>query len=175
MELTEVDPDVAAIAFAADLDRTWSGGRPQNHGWTRIKIDDLTEIVQMSGRLPDGGRDPYYLRLNAAHYGPHPVKVNFVQPQTWTIARDGTRWYPRLESVPPWFGLHDAYGYPDGTTKQLVCFSFNLDYYTSNHNPQPTEVWVQGRHTVAATLYRLHTILGPDHYRGPAAALAEAA
>ena len=56
MELTEVDPEVAAIAFAADLARTWSSGRPQERGWTRTKIDDLTEIVQMPGRAPDGGR-----------------------------------------------------------------------------------------------------------------------
>lgn len=175
MELTEVDPEVASLAFAEDLDRTWASGRPQQLGWTRTRIDELTEIVQMSGRAPDGTVDPYCLRLHASHYGPHPVKVNFVEPQTWAPARDGSRWFPRLESPPPWFGLHDTYGYPDGTYGQLVCFSFNLDYYISNHSPQPTEIWQQGRHTVAATLYRLHTILGPAHYRGPAAPLAAAA
>lgn len=175
MDLTEVDPEVAAIAFAADLVRAWSTGRPQKLGWTRTKMDDLTEIVQIPGRSPIGNRDPYHLRLSATHYGPHPVKVNFVEPLTWAIARDGSRWFPRLECLPTWFGLHDAYGYPDGTARQLVCFSFNLDYYTSNHSPKQTEVWQQGRHTVAATLYRLHEILGPAHYRGPSASMAEAA
>jgi len=175
MELTDVDPEVAARAFASDLERTWASGRPQSLGWVRTKINELTEIVRMAGRTHDGCIDPYYVRLHAAHYGPHPAKVNFVEPQAWTTARDGSRWFPRLENVPAWFHLHNTYGYPDGSQEQLICFSFNLDYYTSNHTPQPTEIWQQGRHTVAATLYRLHTILGPAHYRGPAAPLAEAA
>src|SRR4051794_35777911 len=98
MALTDVDPEGAAMAFAADLERLSSSGRPERLGWTRIKIDDLTEIVQMPARTPNGSVDPYYVRLGAGHYGPHPVKVNFVEPGTWAIARDGSRWYPRLET-----------------------------------------------------------------------------
>jgi hypothetical protein len=175
MELAEVDPEVAAVAFATDLDRLWAGGRPEQRGWKRTPIDPLTEIVEMPARLVGGGEDSYLLRLEAGHYGPHPPAVKFVEPGSWDPAGGGSRWFPRLEAVPGWFGLHATYDYEDGSKAQLVCFSFNLDYYISGHNPQTDEVWAQGRHTVAATLNRIHEILGPEYYRGPAAPQAEAA
>jgi hypothetical protein len=68
---------------------------------------------------------------------------------------------------PGWFGLHPAYEYPDGHIAQLVCFSHSLDYYISNHTPEPSQIWQQGTHTVAATLNRLHEILSPPSYQGP--------
>lgn len=175
MELTEVDPEVAGRAFARDLERTWSTGRPEHLGWSRTRIDDLTTTIEMPARLADGKSHPYYLLLRAAHYGPHPVQVNFVLPETWEIAAGTSRWFPRLESLPPWFGLHATYKFQDGSQRQLVCFSFNSDYYISEHSCKATEIWQQGRHTVAATLYRLYEILGPAYYRGPSQQLAEAA
>jgi hypothetical protein len=175
VELTSIDPDVAAATFARDLAHLWASGWPERYGWQRTHIDDLTEIIEMPARLRESTRDPYYLKLHASHYDAHPVQVTFVEHVTWTTAAGDSRWFPRLENVPSWFGLHATYDYQDGSKRQLICFSFNLDFYLSNHSATDTQVWRQGRHTVAATLHRLHEILGPQHYRGPAAQLEQAA
>jgi hypothetical protein len=165
MQLTEVDPEVAAAAFAADLGAYWRQGLPERRDITRLPLDPLTEIIGIRGRLVDGTLDPYQLKLEASHYGPHPVRVRFVEPNTWAVAQPGSPWLPVIANAPSWFGLHSSYDLPDGPG-QLVCFSFNLDYYTTNHTPGPTEVWTQGKHTVAATINRLYEILGPQYYRG---------
>jgi hypothetical protein len=130
-----------------------------------MPLEPLTEIIGIPGRLADGRVDPYYLELAAHHYGPHPPRVRFVEERTWAVAQPGSLWLPVLESPPGWFGLHPSYSLADGPG-QLVCFSFSLDYYTTGHTPQPTEVWRQGQHTVAATISRLYEILGPQYYRG---------
>jgi hypothetical protein len=166
MELAQVDPDVAAAAFAADLQRAWDTGRPTQRGWTRSRLDPLTAIVHMPGRTVDGPAGVYHLRLHASHYGPHPPKVTFVEPDSWDEPPAGSVWLPRLENPPGWFGLHPAYTYPDQHVAQLVCFSHSLDYY-ADHNPEPSQAWHQGTHTVAATLNRLYEILGPPYHQGP--------
>lgn len=175
MELVEVDPEVAARMFARDLGATWASGRPDELGWALSQPNALTAVVELPGRRADGTVDPYFVRLGADHYGPHPPKVNLVVPESLDLAVAGSPWWPRLEGLPTWFGLHNSYPFPDGIHRQLVCFSFSADYYTTNHNPKPTEAWQQGRHTVAASLYRLHEILGPAYYRGPEVERAEAA
>lgn len=176
MDLTAVDPEVAAAEFRRDLDAFWANGRPQELGWKQTKVNDLVAIVEMTATQPDGTRDVYYVKLGAFHYGPHPAKVNFVEPGTWADAPGHSRWFPLLQNFPTWFHLHAAYpAYPDRVPRQLVCFSHNLDYYVTNHSPQPTEVWVQGRHTVAASLTRVHQMLGAAHYRGPAGTLEDTA
>lgn len=174
MDLTEVDPAVAGACFTKDLDQLWASGQPARREWRLVRIDDLTVVIEMPARSPEGALDPYYIRLHASHYGPHPPQARFVQPDSWQDAPGGSRWLPRLEDLPGWFALHATYGYAEGPG-QLICFSFNLDYYRSNHTPEPSQVWTQGRHTVAATLNRIHEMLGPAHYRGPAGPVAEAA
>ena len=175
MTLTAVDPEVAKVAFARDLTRLWSSGRPDGLGWQRTDLDSLTTVVQMPGRLQGGERHDYYVRLDGSYYDAHPPRVTFVAPDAWTEAAGGSRWLPTIEAPPPWFALHPTYDYPDGTRRQLVCFSHNLDYYLSSHSPQPTEIWVQGRHTLAAPLSRVHEMLGPPYYRGPSSGLLEQA
>jgi hypothetical protein len=150
-------------------------GAPEKLGWILSRPDSLTAIVELPGRRADGIVDSYFVRVGADHYGPHPPTVNLVEPQSLELAVAGSPWWPRLESLPTWFGLHNSYPFPDGTHRQLVCFSFSADYYITNHNPKPTETWQQGRHTVAASLYRLHEVFGPAYYRGPDAERAEAA
>jgi hypothetical protein len=166
MELTAVDPDVAAATFRADIDALWATGRPEQRGWTRTSIDPLTGIVHMPGRTADGPAGLYHLRLHASHYGPHPPKVTFVEPVSWAEPPQISVWLPRLENPPSWFGLHPVYSYPDGRVGQLVCFSHSLDYY-ADHGPKSSEQWEQGVHTVAATLNRIYEILGPPHHKGP--------
>ena len=80
-------------------------------------------------------------------------------------ARQGTSAFPSI-SPPPWFGLHDAYEFPDKSKRQLVCFSLSAEYYFT-HNPQPDVRWQQGTQTVAATLRRLAELLAPPYYKGP--------
>ena len=73
MELTEVNPEVAAATLAADLASYWSKGLPELRGITRLRLHPLTEIIGIPGRRPDGTLDPYHLKIEANHYGPHPV------------------------------------------------------------------------------------------------------
>jgi hypothetical protein len=165
MQLTEVDPEVAAAAFAADLAAYWRGGLPERRGLTRVRLDSLREVIKIPGRLADGRIDAFYVLLEANYYGPHPPRTRFVEESSWVVAKAGSPWLPIIENPPGWFGLHANYNLPEGPG-QLVCFSFSLDYYTTDHTPQPTEAWQQGEHTVAATINRLYEILGPQYYRG---------
>ena len=81
--------------------------------------------------------------------------------------RDGNRWFPVIEERPSWFGLHGAYGYPGGANRQLICCSVVAQFYMTDHSPKETEIWQQGKDTVAATLNRIAEMLGPRHYRRP--------
>jgi len=180
-EPTEVDPEVAALAFRRDLDRFWEGGRPAELGWKRTAIDELTEVIEAPGRTPEGGVFPHLVKLEGHFYPTHPPRVLFVVPATLDEAPGDSPWFPKTDPAgdgtrPQWFGVHPDYGYPGEVQRQLVCFSHNLDYYLSDHNPTASEVWRQGVHTLAATLNRMAEILSPEYYRGPAAVeLSEAA
>ncbi len=164
---TPTDPEVAAITFHNHLDELWATNRPTQAGWGRIDLDPLNSIIALPGTREGNARDLYFLLLGAKYHDLYPPTVSFVRPDDWEIARIGTRWFPELIQRPPWFGLHDAYNYPDGKSRQLVCFSFTAEYYMTNHSPSESAVWKQGRHTVAATLYRLAEVLAKPFYKGP--------
>jgi hypothetical protein len=114
------------------------------------------------------------VKLGTEHYDVFPPTTMIVTPEAgWPRARAGSPWWPQL-TPPSWFGLHDTYQYAaDGERPafegQLVCFSMTAEYYISGHNPTENQKWVQGRHTVAATLTRLAEVLSPPHYGGPSA------
>jgi hypothetical protein len=168
-----VDPEVAALAFRRDLDQFWAEGRPEELGWRRRTVDSLTELIEVVGVTPDGASHAHLVKLNASYYPMHPPQVLFVVPGELTEAPEGSIWFPMADpggdpGRPQWFGLHANYGYPGEIQRQLICYSHNLDYYLSDHNPQDSEVWKPGVHTVAATLNRLAEILAPVYYRGPA-------
>lgn len=126
-------------------------------------------IVKLPAHRADGQTDFYYFRLGATYYDAAPPTVELVRPdgERWVHAENPSPWYPVIDPRPRWFGLHSAYAFPGGETRQLVCFSFAAEYYQTNHSPQETEMWQQGRHTLAATLYRLAEVLGPPHYQRP--------
>ncbi|HZZ28986.1 MAG TPA: hypothetical protein VFE46_13375 [Pirellulales bacterium] len=109
----------------------------------------------------------YFLKLGAEYYDAAPPTATFVKPADWTDATDGSRWFPIIEDRPPWFGLHSAYDFPDGSKRQLICCSMVAQFYMTDHSPKDTEIWRQGRHTVAATLHRIAEMLGLIHYRRP--------
>lgn len=163
---TPADPEIAAITFRQHLDELWATGRPEQSGWGRILLDDLHAVVTLPGLRADGKRDWYFIKLGAQFYDLYPPLANFVTPDTWENSLEGTRWYPRI-NPPPWFGLHNAYTYLDGQTRQLLCFTFAAQYYQTQHTPPESTVWRQGRHTVAATLNRLAEVLSQPYYQGP--------
>ena len=170
--IAEVDWEIAAVTLSEHLDALWSTGRPQESGWVRFRLDALRWIVLLPAQTPEGVRSHFFVRLDGRAYDRLPVDVAFVDPSNWDPAAGG-RWWPSTDSaVPaprqPWFGLHNAYQFQDGSTRQLVCFSFTLGYYESAHSPREAERWRQGHHTVAATLSRLAEILSPAHFRGEA-------
>ena len=116
----------------------------------------------------DGQRDSFFIRLGAEFYDSFPPTAAFVNPKDWSDAASRSRWQPTFGSVPLWFGWHPEYGYPDGRTRQLLCFTFTAEYYMVNHSPDEETVWKQGRHTVAATINRLCEVLGKPYYSRPA-------
>ena len=168
---TKVDIEVATASFRVDLAHFFQRGRGRLPGWERIDLGPICAVVRIPAQRADGSVDDYFVRLLAECYPMWPPIVTFVRPDDrdgWVEARDGSRWWPRQQNSPGFpFGLHAAYTYPDGTTRQLVCFSHSLDYYLSNHTPSVRERWQQGRHTVTATLTRLADALRAPNYQGP--------
>lgn len=163
------DPEIAAATFDAHLDRLWATGRPARAGWELIRLDSLHTVVKLPAKRPGGEVDHYYFRLGAVYYDAAPPTVELVRPGDWAHAPHPSRWFPVIEPKPRWFGLHAAYGFPGGQSRQLVCFTFAAEYYMTSHSPNDSERWRQGRHTVAATLYRLAEVLAPPYYQRPSA------
>jgi len=169
MSPAPADPDIAAATFQAHLDRLWASSRPDRLGWSRRRIDPLHSVVTLPGTRPTGEVDPYHFLLGAEYYDAAPPTARLVDPVTLGYAAEGSHWWPVLETLPSWFKLHAAYPWPDRRPRQLLCFSMNAEFYMTDHSPQAHELWVQNRHTVAMTLFRLAEILSPAYYRRPAA------
>lgn len=165
-----VDPEMASLTFLRDIDELWGSGRPEKLGWTLTRIDSLHVVVTIPARRAGGMSDLYYVRLGGEYYDSYPPTTSFVSPPTWELAAPGSLWLPRVPSH-PWFGLHAAYQFPDGTQRQLVCFTFTAEYYMVDHSPPQSSVWQQGYHTLAATLHRLHEVLNSPYYKGPSNAV----
>jgi len=161
-----VDPEIASLTFQRHITELWATGRPETLGWTLTPIDELHVVVTMPAIRPGGTKDLYHVRLGGEYYDAHPPTASFVRPPAWDPAPSGSEWFPRVAN-PPWFGLHAAYTFPDGSQRQLICFTFTAEYYMVDHSPAATVVWRQGNHTLAATLYRLHEVLKPPYYQGP--------
>ena len=143
-------------------------------GWSTTWVGDAQLRVDAVGVRADGTIDPYVIDLDLATYDLEPPRVLFVLPEPYGQQPSGTsRWWPRFEGTPPFeFALHHAYPFVSGTRPgQLVCFSHSRDYYYSGHSPQPGQRWEQGKHTIVATLTRLHHVLtAPTFYQGPSGA-----
>ncbi|MDQ6797220.1 MAG: hypothetical protein M3011_04190 [Actinomycetota bacterium] len=171
MILPPADPGIAAVTFDSHLETYWTNSGRDAKGWSRTQIDALHTVVTIPAPRPDGGVDPYYVRLGADYYDAYPPTVLIVAPEEgWPRARAGTPWWP-VVTPPNWCALHDTYPYSDAQGRplfegQLVCFSMTAEYYMSNHGPTEAQRWTPGRHTVAATLSRLGEILSPLHYGG---------
>lgn len=164
---SKADPEIANATFRLHLDQLWATGRPLQLGWGRIDVDNLHTVVAMPGTPPEGKRDWYFLLLGAEYYDAAPPTAAFVDPSDWSEVGDGSRWFPVIDHRPSWFGLHGAYSYPGDVKRQLICCSVVAQFYMTDHSPKETEIWKQGQDTVAATLYRIAEMLGPQHYRRP--------
>jgi hypothetical protein len=163
------DREIAVKTFRSHLEQLWSTGRPKRLGWECIEVDPMHIVVKLPARRPDGQVDQYFFRLGAIYYDAAPPTVELVRldGEQWVHAENPSPWFPIIEPRPPWFGLHTHYQFPGGKTRQLVCFSFAAEFYQTNHSPQESEMWRQGRHTLAATLYRLAEVLEPPYYQRP--------
>lgn len=167
----KADPEVAARTFDLHMTRFFADGRPATEaGWERITVDPLHAAIRIPAVRADGTRDSYLVLTGADYYDLWPPSVAFVEPvdKTYREARDGTPWWPKQNNSPGFqFGLHATYTYPTGETRQLLCFSHSVDYYFSNHTPTESQRWVQGHHTVSATLTRIADALRAPNYQGP--------
>ena len=165
MSLAPADPEIAAATFKLHLDQLWATGRPNRLGWERIDLDPLHVVIKLPARRATVQVDHYYFRFGAEYYDAAPPTISLVKPMDWGIAPAASEWFPVIEPKPSWFGLHSAYDWPGGLKKQLVCFSFSADYYMTDHAPSESERWQQGRHTVAAAIFRLAEVLSPPYYQ----------
>jgi len=148
-------------------------------GWAfEILTNPLNAIVKIPAPAVEGDlSDSYTVHLDGTYYDTWPVSAVFVEAHAdgWRRARLGSSAFPLLRGSPgapggedvgfP-FALHDEYTWPDQHTDQLICFSYNLDYYTSNHTPNESERWRPGKDRVDATLSRIHTALSSPAYLG---------
>lgn len=162
---TPVDPEIASLTLQRHVSDLWATGRPDARGWNLTPLDPLHIIIGMTAVRADSTKDSYHVKLGGEYYDAHPPTTSFVRPDSWDPA-PGSRWFPRIQA-PPWFGLHAAYTFPDGTQRQLVCFTFTAEYYMVDHSPPESSIWRQGYHTLAATLNRLSEVLNQPHYLGP--------
>ena len=179
---TPVDPEVATALLRSHLEGFFkhSPRLRGGVGWAyEITENPLIAIVHMPARSLDGEEpDIYTLRLDGTYYDTWPVSVMFVEPheREWRRARFGTPGFPILRGSPGapsgdgvgfQFALHDEYSWPNGHTDQLICFSYNLGYYTSNHSPNDDQKWRPNKDRVDATLSRIHAALNGPAYLGP--------
>jgi hypothetical protein len=162
-----VDPEIAAATLRQHIDELWATGRPDRRGWQLTSIDDLHLIVRMPAHRIDGTIDHYHILLGGEYYDAGPPTVAFVDPDTKERTNTKSKWFPQISPTPPWFGLHEAYQYPDKVSRQLVCFTGTAEYYMTDHSPKESEKWKQGEHTVAMTLNRLQEVLSLPYYVGP--------
>jgi len=171
VEVAVADPDIAAATLTAHMDDLWASGHPERNGWKRTRLDPLRWVVEMPAHAPDGEEMNFFVLVDGRCYDLHPPDVLFVRPDDWQPATEG-RWWPKTDPAgdspaDQWFGLHPAYPFDQGRRPgQLICFSFTLGYYQSDHAPTEEQTWTQGRHTVAATLSRVADILSPTYFRG---------
>lgn len=178
---TPVDPEVAAALLRSHLEDFFQNSPRVRGGvgWAyEITKNPLIAIVHLPARLLTGNEpDIYTLRLDGAYYDTWPVSATFVEfdDGEWRRARFGTPGFPLLRGSPGapggdgvgfQFALHDEYSWPDHTD-QLICFSYNLGYYTSSHAPNDGQKWRPGKDRVDATLSRIHMALSSPAYLGP--------
>ncbi len=178
---TPVDPEVAAALLRSHLGEFFQNSpRVRNIvGWAyEITDNPLIALVNIPARVLDGGQaDIYTLRLDGTYYDTWPVSATFVELHDgqWRRARLGTLAFPVLrgspgappgEGVGYQFALHDDYHWPDQHTDQLICFSYNLGYYTTAHVPGGDQTWRPGKDRLDATLSRIHMALDGPAYAG---------
>ena len=170
LNLPRADKEIAAAIFKEHFEVLWRNGRPQKLGWERREIDPLHTLVTLPATRSTGEIDRYHFLLGAEYYDAWPPTVWLVSPDNLQHASHPSMWYPVFSQVPGWFNLHTTYPWPAPTPpKQLVCFSMNAEFYLTDHSPQESEKWRQGRHTLAMTLFRLAEVLGQPYYKGPSA------
>lgn len=178
---TPVDPEVAAALLRSHLEEFFKNS-PRvrfGDGWAfEMTANPLIAIVKMPSRAADeSGPDIYTLRLDGTYYDTWPVSATFVEVQDggWRRARMGSAAYPLLRGSPGApdgdgvgfsFALHDDYKFPGEISDQLICFSYNLGYYTSNHGPTEDQKWRPGIDRLDATLSRIHAALSSSAYLG---------
>jgi len=180
-DLTPVDPEVAAALLRSHLEAFFeTSPRVRGRaGWAfEITENPLVAVVHVPARARNGGvSDVYTLRLEGTYYDTWPVSTTFVEAHDggWRRARMGTPAFPLLAGSPGApgagvgfeFALHDEYTWSDGHTDQLICFSYNLGYYTSGHSPNDDQKWRPGSDRVDATMSRVHAALNSPAYLGP--------
>lgn len=167
-----VDPEVAAVTFNLHLSQFFCTGRAsREEDWGRTDLNPIHSVVRVPATRSDGTRDHYFVRLGAEYYDVWPPAVGFVRLAAdggWVLPGPTSRWWPKQQNRPGFsFGLHHDYRYPDGSTRELVCFSHTFEYYISGHNPTDAERWKQGIHTLSATLTRIADALKAPNYQGP--------
>lgn len=171
-KIVTANPEGAASALRQHLDAFWAERRPEARGWRRFQLEPLRWVVCLPATSVDGNSTHFFVRLDGRRYDGWPPEVQFVDPDNWEPATSG-RWWPATDpdgdpSRPRWFELHPHYDFEDDDPRPLICFAHALGFYESDHGLAAGGIWLQGRHTVAATLDDLAEILSPPYFLGVA-------
>ena len=179
---TPVDPEIAAALLRSHLEDfvRYSPRVARGAGWEfEISPNPLQATVRVPAAGGSSGEPGHYtLQLDARCYDTWPVAVTFVERRAggYHRARLGSSAFPLFRGSPGApggegvgfeFALHDEYTWADQHTGQLICFSYNLDYYTSNHAPSDNQRWRPGQDRLDAALSRIHAALTSTAYLGP--------
>lgn len=176
MDVVAADPEIATKIFQADLDRAANSVFASRWGWAIEKTDALTAVVRLHAVRSDGGEDQYHLQLRGDWYNAWPPDAIFVAPPlegstVWRVPGTGSKWVPSIDASktnpPSSIMVHTAYGQP-AVPGQLICCSYSLGYYLTDHKPTTGQRWTPGKHTLIALINRVQNALASGAYLGRA-------
>ncbi|MDC8451675.1 MAG: hypothetical protein KGH87_00570 [Thaumarchaeota archaeon] len=173
-QIAKTNQDLARAQFKEDYQKILEQNLPSMYDWILIPdFDNLLLYIDLWSTDENSVKlDDYHLKLDMSYYRTHPPGVTYINPVTKIFdATKDLRWLPVKGQAPPGMdiGYHQTYSLSDGTQRQMVCNSMILEYYLSNHNPTPEQIWDPTKHTFAATLTVLQIMLRKPYYGGRSA------
>lgn len=173
-QIAKVNQELAKAQFREDYQKVVEQNLSTIYDWILTPdFDNLLLYVDLWSTDESYAKlDDYHLKLDMSYYRIHPPGVTYINPITkiFDPSKD-LRWLPIKGQALPGvdIGYHPSYALTDGTQRQLVCNSMTLEYYLSNHNPTPDQIWDSTKHTFAATLTTLQLWLRKPYYGGRSA------
>lgn len=163
--------ELAKSCFEQDFRKVEQLNSELDYGWILSPFfSDLQLYIDIWAKDENGAKlDDFHLKFDMSYYRKWPPGVTYINPETKTFnGGSDLRWLPKLVIKPPSVDIayHPSYKLTNGETKQLVCNSMTLEYYLSNHNPNPDQKWDPSVNNFGTTLLTLDIMLRKPYYGG---------